>query len=78
MLRELRNKLPIMVLCWMVLMSDFSHSFGQNNFIFTPSTSKGTINWQQFPNFSLPFLNVYTGPRVANDVQEPLKHGFSH
>ncbi|NBB29866.1 T9SS type A sorting domain-containing protein [Cellulophaga sp. BC115SP] len=78
MLRELRNKLPIMVLCWMVLMSDFSHSFGQNNFVFTPSTSKGTINWQQFPNFSLPFLNVYTGPRVANDVQEPLKHGFSH
>ena len=78
MLRNLRNRLPIIVPCWMFLMSFFSHSFGQNSFVFTPSSSKGTINWQQFPNFSLPFLNVYTGPRVANDIQEPLKHGFSH
>ncbi|MDI9881834.1 T9SS type A sorting domain-containing protein [Flectobacillus longus] len=78
MLMILQNRLSKFVVCWMIFMSHLPHLFSQNNFEFIPSITKGTINWQQFPNFSLPFLNVYTGPRFANDFQEPLKHGFSH
>ncbi len=42
------------------------------------STVKGIINWQQFPEFSLPFKIVYNGPRFKDSLQLPLKRGFSH
>ncbi|MES2517300.1 MAG: T9SS type A sorting domain-containing protein [Bacteroidota bacterium] len=50
----------------------------QNTFKYTPSTKNGVINWQQFPEFSLPFKIVYNGPRFKDSLQLPLKHGFSH
>jgi hypothetical protein len=55
--------------------------FGQVDcqpFKYTPSSRNGVINWQQFPDFSLPFNIVYTGPRFKDSLQLPLKHGFSH
>jgi Secretion system C-terminal sorting domain len=45
---------------------------------YTLSTQNGVINWKQFPEFSLPFKIVYTGPRFKDSLQLPLKHGFSH
>jgi hypothetical protein len=58
------------------------NSFGQvecqPSFKYTPSSRNGVINWQQFPDFTLPFNIVYTGPRFKDSLQLPLKHGFSH
>ena len=57
-------------------------SFGQNEcqnaLKYTLSPQNGVINWQQFPEFTLPFKIVYTGPRFGDSLQLPLKHGFSH
>ena len=50
----------------------------QTAFPYTHSTKNGVVNWQQFPEFSLPFKLVYNGPRFGDSLQLPLKHGFSH
>ncbi|MCU0468254.1 MAG: T9SS type A sorting domain-containing protein [Arcicella sp.] len=50
----------------------------QLTFKYTPSTQNGVINWKQFPEFSLPFMIVYNGPRFNDSLQLPLKRGFSH
>ncbi len=47
-------------------------------FQLTPSTQSGTIAWNQFPDFSLPFTVVYGGPRLSDGERLPLRHGFSH
>jgi hypothetical protein len=44
----------------------------------TPSTQPGTINWRQFPEFSLPFTTIYGGPRLGDSERLPLRRGFSH
>jgi len=36
------------------------------------------INWQQFPDFELPFTVVYHGLAPADSVTYPLSKGFSH
>ncbi|MEA5457457.1 T9SS type A sorting domain-containing protein [Arcicella sp. LKC2W] len=48
------------------------------SFSYTRSTNNGVVNWQQFPEFSLPFKIVYNGPRFGDSLQLPLKHGFTH
>lgn len=45
---------------------------------FSPSTETGVINWEQFPEFELPFILVYQGPRGNDTTFAPLRHGFSH
>ncbi len=45
---------------------------------FTPSTQPGWINWDQFPDFDLPFTVVYQGPRGNDTTFIPLRRGFSH
>ncbi|MGR3812377.1 T9SS type A sorting domain-containing protein [Jiulongibacter sp. NS-SX5] len=37
----------------------------------------GTMNWQQFPNFTLPFELVYGLPIRNQDANQALNHGFS-
>jgi Secretion system C-terminal sorting domain len=56
----------------------FAQSDCQFTFKYTPSTQRGVINWKQFPEFSLPFKIIYTGPRFNDSLQAPLKYGFSH
>jgi hypothetical protein len=56
----------------------FSQYECQNAPKYTLSTQNGVIDWKQFPEFSLPFKVVYTGPRFEDSLQLPLKHGFSH
>lgn len=41
-------------------------------------TSKNTIEWDKFPDFSLPFKIIYSGPRFGDNNSRPLRHGFSH
>ena len=36
------------------------------------------INWQQFPDFELPFIVVYDGPVPSDGSAVPLRKGFSH
>ncbi|MBB6005388.1 T9SS type A sorting domain-containing protein [Arcicella rosea] len=56
----------------------FAQSDCQPVFRYTSSTQNGVINWGQFPEFSLPFKIVYTGPRFNDANRLPLKHGFTH
>ena len=56
----------------------FGQSDCQNTSKYTLSSQNGVINWQQFPEFSLPFKIIYNGPRFKDSLQLPLKHGFSH
>ena len=56
----------------------FAQSDCQFTFKYTTSSQNGVINWKQFPDFSLPFKIIYTGPRFRDSLQLPLKHGFSH
>jgi hypothetical protein len=45
---------------------------------FRASTTPNTINWQQFPDFSLPFTIVYGGYPVVGDQLLPLRKGMTH
>jgi hypothetical protein len=49
-----------------------------NSFQLNPTTKNRTIEWQKFPDFTLPFSIVYGGPRFGDFQKLPLKHGFSH
>ncbi len=44
----------------------------------TPVTGNNSIEWNKFPEFSLPFKIVYNAPRFGDTQSQPLKHGFSH
>ncbi|WP_229213937.1 T9SS type A sorting domain-containing protein [Dyadobacter psychrotolerans] len=43
-----------------------------------PVSSNNNIEWSKFPQFSLPFKIIYSGPRFGDTQSQPLKHGFSH
>lgn len=47
------------------------------DFDFNPSPSN-TVNWAQFPEFSLPFKVAYAGSNRVGDANLILKRGFSH
>ncbi len=47
-------------------------------FTLNPVTGTNAIEWDKFPEFSLPFTIIYNGPRFGDDQSRPLKHGFSH
>jgi hypothetical protein len=49
-----------------------------STFQFTPTTKNRTIEWDKFPQFTLPFKIIYGGPRFGDANKSPLKHGFSH
>lgn len=56
-------------------------SSGQNckpPYILNPVTTSNIIEWEKFPEFSLPFKIIYSGPRFGDTQSQPLKHGFSH
>lgn len=42
------------------------------------STEPGSINWQQFPDFELPFTVVFHGEVPVDGIAYPLRKGFSH
>ncbi len=45
---------------------------------FTPVSQPNLIEWNKFPDFTLPFPVIYGGPRFADTQASPLRHGFSH
>ncbi|GAB3884693.1 hypothetical protein GCM10028825_10910 [Spirosoma agri] len=45
---------------------------------FTPVSQPNQIEWNKFPDFTLPFPVIYGGPRFADQQASPLRHGFSH
>lgn len=58
-----------------------SKTHGQNcqpGYVLNPVTTNNSIEWSKFPEFSLPFKVVYSGPRFGDTQSQPLKHGFSH
>ena len=71
------------ILVFALLISFWYETNAQNScqlspFQLTPTTKKRTIEWEKFPDFTLPFSIVYGGPRFGDTQKLPLKHGFSH
>ena len=58
----------------------FSQVFQQqcNPETFEVDTTGNEINWEQFPDFSLPFTVIYHGDAPSDSVLHPLHKGFSH
>ena len=50
----------------------------QPGYVLNPVTINNSIEWSKFPQFSLPFKIIYSGPRFGDTQSQPLKHGFSH
>ncbi len=70
-------------LCWWIgiCVGCFSTSFAQecqSSLQWTPVQRNNVIEWEKFPEFTLPFTLVYEGPRFGDAQSQPLKHGFSH
>ncbi|MCE7059675.1 T9SS type A sorting domain-containing protein [Dyadobacter sp. CY343] len=47
-------------------------------YVLNPVSGNNSIEWDKFPEFSLPFKIIYSGPRFGDTQSRPLKHGFSH
>ena len=45
---------------------------------FAPVSQPNRIEWDKFPEFTLPFAIIYSGPRFDDVKGSPLRHGFSH
>lgn len=69
--------LMILLLFILFAQKSLAQSCG-TSFQLKPTTLNKTIEWQKFPEFSLPFSVVYGGPRFGDTQRLPLKHGFSH
>lgn len=50
----------------------------QPGYVLNPVTTNNSIEWSKFPEFSLPFKIIYSGPRFGDTQSQPLKHGFNH
>lgn len=50
----------------------------QPDYVLNEVKTNNTIEWSKFPEFSLPFKIIYSGPRFGDTQSQPLKHGFSH
>ena len=63
----------------LVIRADFVFSQSCTpDFVLNPVAENNRIDWQKFPEFSLPFTIVYNGPRFGDTESQPLRHGFSH
>ncbi|QRQ99427.1 T9SS type A sorting domain-containing protein [Dyadobacter sandarakinus] len=50
----------------------------QPGYVLNPVTANNTIEWDKFPEFTLPFTVIYSATRFGDTQSQPLKHGFSH
>ncbi|AEI50950.1 T9SS type A sorting domain-containing protein [Runella slithyformis] len=69
--------------CWLtgVFVLYFSTSYAQECIVplqWKPVQRNNVIEWEKFPEFSLPFTIIYEGPRFGDIQSMPLKRGFSH
>ncbi|WP_225865528.1 T9SS type A sorting domain-containing protein [Dyadobacter aurulentus] len=67
--------------CILAVSCTWSACLGQDcepAYVLNPVTAINTIEWDKFPEFSLPFKIIYSGPRFGDTQSRPLKHGFSH
>ena len=66
---------------WLVILTNGLSALAQecaDRLPFTPVSQSNRIEWNKFPEFSLPFPVIYNGPRFDDAQASPLKHGFSH
>ncbi|HWV28523.1 MAG TPA: hypothetical protein VN038_02670, partial [Dyadobacter sp.] len=66
---------------FLIVLLFLSKTHGQNcqpGYVLNPVTTNNSIEWSKFPEFSLPFKVIYSGPRFGDTQSQPLKHGFSH
>jgi Secretion system C-terminal sorting domain len=63
---------------WLVLSINAQAQTNCTTLQWQPVQRNNVIEWQKFPEFSLPFTIIYEGPRFGDTQSLPLKHGFSH
>ncbi len=70
----------IVFFCFTCYLTIAQNACAENAFpsFFKPSITNNSINFEQFPDFNLPFKIIYGGPRFTDSQQLPLKKGFSH
>lgn len=71
----------LILLFALILWGRTSAQIHQNNCnpnVFVVDTIGREINWQQFPDFTLPFTVIYHGIAPSDSLLHPLKKGFSH
>jgi Secretion system C-terminal sorting domain len=78
MLLKLNNYVLMLCLLGFFYKTEAQNSCNLSSFQLNITTKNKTIEWQKFPEFSLPFSIVYGGPRLGDTQRLPLKHGFSH
>jgi hypothetical protein len=81
MVHSIKNYLTAAYTGFLFLLTLPIQSLGQDckpDYILKPVTANNTIEWSKFPEFTLPFKIIYSGPRFGDTQSQPLKHGFSH
>ncbi len=66
--------LYLLLLLWQPALGQFRCA---DPLAFSVVTQPGRVEWQKFPEFSLPFPVIFGGPRLGDSNAQPLKHGFS-
>lgn len=69
--------LVLLITAW-ISGSTFAQQQCADRLTFTPVSQPNRIEWDKFPDFTLPFPVVYAGPRFGDTQGRPLRHGFSH
>ncbi len=72
-----QNRYWLTGLCVLFLSSSYAQECG-SPLQWTPVQRNNAIEWEKFPEFSLPFTIIYEGPRFGDAQSQPLKRGFSH
>ncbi|MCF0075163.1 T9SS type A sorting domain-containing protein [Dyadobacter sp. CY261] len=67
----------ILASLWLGSFNTYSQNC-QPGYVLNPVATNNNIEWAKFPEFSLPFKIIYSGPRFGDTQSQPLKHGFSH
>lgn len=75
-----KKKIFTILFCFFSFLTIAQNSCVENTTLsfFKPSINNNSINFEQFPDFKLPFKIIFGGPRFADSQQLPLKKGFSH
>jgi hypothetical protein len=74
----LKKLLSVLTLSFFLSASLQGQDKCEPTFTLTPTTVTKSINWTQFPEFSLPFDICYGGPVFDDSEVYPLSRGFTH
>ncbi|TDB64669.1 T9SS type A sorting domain-containing protein [Arundinibacter roseus] len=74
----IKNRLTILSILLIISRVNTFSQPCETNFTLQPVQGNNSIEWDKFPQFTLPFTIIYNGPRFGDQNSRPLQHGFSH